>query len=294
MLAIGLALVSALGFGSAAIFARLGMLGIRPLPSTLISTVVSFFPSAFLALVFALSDIRALPPIAFLWFLGLGALSFLGGRAQNYTAINLIGAARSTPIVGTSALFAAVFAITITGERPHLLILLGTVCVVAGLVIATGDSMRQSWRGDRKSMMGYILALGAGASYGATNVMAKELIQEYGSPLMVAALGLLFGIIILLPLAGRSSIERLRGTRAGLGFVVFSGLAATTGLIAFNFAVQRARVVVVSPIAAVNPLVTVLLAQIFLSQLEQVTRRVFLGTVLTVLGVVLVIVGSTF
>ena len=116
MTAIGLALLSALGFGSAAVFARVGMQGIRPMPSTLISSVASLVPSAALAVVFARSDIIALPPIAYLFFLGHGVLTFLGGRAQNLLSIDLIGASRSSPFVGSSAMFSA--SILRTSEGP--------------------------------------------------------------------------------------------------------------------------------------------------------------------------------
>ena len=64
MLAVILALAAALGFGSTAIFARVGMQGIRPLPSTVISTLISFVPTLLLALAFAWSDFRDLPPVA--------------------------------------------------------------------------------------------------------------------------------------------------------------------------------------------------------------------------------------
>ena len=77
MLAVGLFLVAALGFAGAAIFARVGMQGIRPMPGALISVVVSTIPAILLALIFARSDIRALPAIAVLWFLCLGAVNFL-------------------------------------------------------------------------------------------------------------------------------------------------------------------------------------------------------------------------
>jgi uncharacterized membrane protein len=82
MLAIFLALLAAFGLDSAAVFARIGMQGIRPLPSTLVSAIASFVPSLLLALIFAFSDIQALPAIALLLFLGYGALTFIGGGGR--------------------------------------------------------------------------------------------------------------------------------------------------------------------------------------------------------------------
>ena len=296
MLAVVLALVAALGFGSTAIFARVGMQGIRPLPSTVISTLISFVPTLLLALAFAWSDIRDLPPIAYLWLLCLGALSFLGVRAQNFAAINLLGASRSSPFVGTSVVFGVLFAVTITGERPQLLVILGTLGVLVGLVVAIGNLTGQRWLHDRRSLLGYALAMGAGASYGGSNVLTKVLISAYGSPLMISAFGLMFGVLLLLPLAGGGAVQDLKASgrsRGFLGHVVLAGLASAFAIIAFGYSLQRSDVVIVSPIVSINPLITLLLAQVFLPGLERVTKQVVAGTLLTVAGVVVVIVGST-
>ena len=297
MTAIVLSLLSGLGFGSAAIFARIGMQGVGPMPSTLISVVVSFVPSLILALVFALSDFRDLPPIALAWFLLLGAVNFLGGRTQSYRAIGRIGASRAGAILGTAAVFATVFAITLTGERPHFVVLIGTAVVVSGLITALGNSIREGMVADRRSAVGYLLALVAAACYGGTNVIAKELTQEYGSPLMISTISLMFGIILLWPVAGREAVTAIRASRGNPSFAIsagLSGLAAATGVICLYFALDRADVSVVSPIVSTNPIFTLILAQSFLSRLEKVTKWLFFGVGITVVGVIIVSLGSTF
>ena len=294
--AVALSLLAGLGFGSAAIFARVGMQGVSPLPSTLISVVVSFIPSIILGLVFALSDFRDLPPIAILWFLVLGAVNFLGGRTLSYQAIGRIGASRSGAVLGTSAVFATVFAITFTGERPHFLILIGTAVVVTGLIAALGNSIREGMSADRRAAFGYLMALVAAACYGGTNVIAKELTQEYGSPLMISSISLMFGIILLWPLAGREAVSALRASRMNPGFAIsagLSGLAAATGVISLYFALERADVAVVSPIVSINPIITLVLAQLFISRMENLTKWLFLGVGITVAGVAIVSLGST-
>jgi drug/metabolite transporter (DMT)-like permease len=296
MLAVGLSLLAALGFGSSAIFARVGMQGIKPLPSTLIAAVATFPPILVLTLWFAWPDTRALPAVGFLWLLCLGALNFLGGRALNYLSIDLLGASRSSPFVGTSAVFAAIFAVTLTGEQPHPVVILGTALVFLGLGMATGGSMGQGWHIDRRSLLGYLSALGAGASYGGTNVLAKALTAMYGSPLMISFFSLMFGIILLCPLAAGGAIQGIRASREGSGFlvsVVLSGIASAVAVTSLFYALQRDDVVIVSPIASISPLITLLLAQLFLSRLEKVTGRLVAGTLLTVVGVAFVIVGST-
>lgn len=294
--AIALSLLSGFGFGSAAVLARVGMQGMSPLSSTLLSVVVSFCPTLLLALVFAFSDIKDLPPVALAWFFLLGAVNFLGGRTSSYQAIGRIGASRTAAVQSTAAVFASIFAITITGERPHFVVLLGTLTVVLGLTAAVGNSIRGGVANNRGVLIGFGLALVAAASYGGTNVIAKELTEEYGSPLMVSALGLLFGIILLWPLAGSSTVREVRESRGNMKFVLSagsSGLAAATGVIALYFALERADVTVVAPIVSTNPIFTLILAQIFISRMEDLTKWLFLSVGVTVAGVAIVTVGST-
>ncbi|MQG10516.1 MAG: DMT family transporter [SAR202 cluster bacterium] len=294
--AIALSLLSGFGFGSAAVLARVGMQGMSPLSSTLLSVVVSFCPTLLLALVFAFSDIKDLPPVALAWFFLLGAVNFLGGRTSSYQAIGRIGASRTAAVQSTAAVFASIFAITITGERPHFVVLLGTLTVVLGLTAAVGNSIRGGVANNRGVLIGFGLALVAAASYGGTNVIAKELTEEYGSPLMVSSLGLLFGIILLWPLAGSSTVREVRESRGNMKFVLSagsSGLAAATGVITLYFALERADVTVVAPIVSTNPIFTLILAQIFISRMEDLTKWLFLSVGVTVVGVAIVTVGST-
>ena len=65
---------------------------------------------------------------------------------------------------------------------------LGTAGVVIGLAVGTAESIRQDWATDNRALFGYVLAYGAATSYGGTNVIAKELTQDYRSPLMISGL----------------------------------------------------------------------------------------------------------
>jgi drug/metabolite transporter (DMT)-like permease len=229
-------------------------------------------------------------------FLALGALNFLGGRNFSYQAIGRLGAARASAFLGTAAVFASIFAITLTGERPHVVVLLGTLVVVAGLVAALGKTVFEGRKTGKTALLGYLMALGAAACYGGTNVFAKELTEEYGSPLMVSAISLFFGVVLLWPIAGKEAVRSVRQSRHDPKFVLFaglSGLAAATGVICLYYALQRSEVAVISPIVSANPLVTLLLAQLFLSRLEELTRSLFIGTGVVVVGVALVVVGRT-
>ena len=72
-----------------------------------------------------------------------------------------------------------------------------------------------------------------------------------------------------------------------------ASLAAATGVIALYYALQRADVTVVAPIVSTNPIFTLILAQIFISKMEDLNKWLFLGVGITVAGVIVVTVGST-
>jgi len=133
---------------------------------------------------------------------------------------------------------------------------LGTVAVVGGLVLSSGDDLLvKDWYLDRRSLLGYLTGLGAAASYGGSNLVAKSLSQEFGSPLVVAAFGTFFGMIVLWPLAGRGALAGLKTAKLGLSFVALSGVASSLGVITLYFALLRSDVVIVAPIASISPLV---------------------------------------
>ena len=307
MAAVGLSILAAFGFASSAILSRQGMQAIFPLPGVMVSLFVSFLLASVMVLLFAFSDIGGIPQAAVFWILGLGVMNFLGGRSQNFLSVNLIGASRASLFVSSQAPFAAIFAVTFTGESIHPLVALGTAGVVIGLLFASGDSILDGWRTDKTFLLGYLMALGAGASYGATNVMAKHTLGIYDSPLMMTAFSMLVGLVVLSPLVGASAAHsgiirtRYSGVPEDHGilrslfsfkYVALSGLASGIAVIAWYFAVQRADVVVISPIVSSSPLVTLFLAHLFLTRLERVTRRLAAGAVLTVTGVLLVVWGG--
>ena len=300
MTAIGLSILAAFGFATSAVLARQGMQAIYPLPGVMVSLLVSFIFSSVMVLLFAYSDIDSIPREALLWIIGLGVVSFLGGRCQNFLAANLIGASRSSLFISTQAPFAAVFAVSFTGETVNALIGLGTLGIVCGLLFSSGGSILEGWRTDKIYLLGYILAIGAGASYGATNVIAKQAVSIYDSPIMVTAFSMLVGLIAISPLVGASTLQsglvRVRGqgflrSILDLRHVAAAGLASGIAVTAVYFAVQRADVVVVSPIVSSSPLVTLFLSHAFLARLEQITPQLVAGTLLAIAGVVLVVLG---
>ena len=134
MLGVVLGLSAALGFGSSAIFARLGLQYMRSTSATLASLMVGTAITMVLAFALRSSEIVDLGLIAFAWFLLLGLITFPLGRLMNYTGVSMAGVSRAAPIVGASPIFATILAVTVGGETINLAMLMGTISIIAGLV----------------------------------------------------------------------------------------------------------------------------------------------------------------
>ena len=130
-----LSLSAAVGFGSSAVFARLGMQHMRSTSGALLSLVVGAVISTIIAFAVHSKEIFDLEGVAFLWFLLVGALSFPLGRVMNYTGVRLAGVSRASPIVGASPLFATVLAVVFLGESVNAPLIIGTLGVVGGLAL---------------------------------------------------------------------------------------------------------------------------------------------------------------
>ena len=259
------------------------------------SLLVSFVITAILAVAFARQDIGNLSATALLWILAVAVAHHFCGRPQNYLAVSIIGASRASLFFSTQAPFAAFFAIAFLGESLTGVVILGTAGVVAGLIVASGDSLLEGWRTERRYLFGYLAALSAGAAYGGTTIFVKKAGETFNSPLLITSISLLAGLVMLAPVVGAASTRASRirpdGWRS-LGFVALAGIAAGVGVNSLYFALQRGDVVIITPIVSASPLVTLLLAHLFISRTEKLTIRLGLGSVLTVAGVILVVLAS--
>ena len=295
MLAIALSLLSAASLGAGAVSGRMGMQGAHPIAVIVIALVVGFVGVALVDLALNPSAVSRLSQDALPWLVAFGLVQFGVGRSSAYMSMSAIGASRVSLFISTQVPFAALFAIAFTGESLTPLVAVGTLAVMGGLLLASGDSITQGWRTDRRYLLGCLSGLTAGAATGGSTVLAKQAVALFDSPLTVAALGMLAAMAVVLPTAAviafRSPAVRVID-RKSVGFVGLSGLCTTVSIVAQLFAVQRADVLIVAPILATFPLWTLLLAHLVIARLEQITPRLAVGALVTVAGVIGVAVGG--
>lgn len=140
-------------------------------------------------------------------------------------------------------------------------------------------------------IIGYLMAMGAAMGYGGNQVVAKQIVEETHS-LVGAAFSLLFGLVILSVITARDVARQERTQPRAYVLAVLAGLASVGGVAFLYLALGQAPVVVVAPVIGTNPLFSIILAWVFLRQMERLTPRVVLGAVLVVAGVTVVAISQ--
>jgi drug/metabolite transporter (DMT)-like permease len=234
----------------------------------------------------ALLIFRGVPAVSW-WVLFLFVLSGLLQpilRFLTYAGIHYVGAAAGTTLRGAHPLFSTSLAILFLGESLNLLIVFGTMAIVAGVALI-------SWQGNKRqeSFRWWHLAYPLSAAFlaGVSHPLRRYTLTLADEPLYLAAV---IGIVALPWLVSATLLpgqnqKPVWDRRAMLPFVI-AGALETLGILLGIVALSIGQVVVVSPIIATSPLWIVLGSWLFLRDIERLTLRTLFGAVCVVAGTI--------
>ena len=81
----------------------------------------------------------------------------------------------------------------------------------------------------------------------------------------------------------------LKLTRRSSAWLFAAGFCNPAAMLSVFYALSHGKVVIVEPLVSSNPVLTLLLASIFLRDVEALSTRVIIGALLTVAGTILVV-----
>ncbi len=294
--AVAFAFLAACGFASGNVLVRVGTQKV-PAPTAALLTVLSgVVVVGGLALVLNLDEMTSLSTEAMGWILVLGIMGYPMARLFIITAISMVGATRAVPMAGLQPVIAFTLGVILLGERPDLLVIVGTPIIVAGLFFvvmprknaATNDATGNVRR------FGYVLAIAAAATFASRDVISRHVVTDLIDPLVSAGLALTVGGVILGAILSRQVVTTIGSLpRNYLLLCILAGVFQGLAVASLFQALSRAPVTVVSPIYATQPLITLILAHIFLRRLETIDILLAVGTMVSVVGVILVVLGAT-
>lgn len=276
-----LALIPALFFCLSSIMTRKGLDGSTPHTGSL---VVLLTQLVVFSLTLALVDFSGISlSVHWLAFLAAGFSSPALALLFLFRSIQRIGVAPTSAISNTHAIFGALWAFAFLGERPSAMVWAGILLVAAGVF------WMSSGGGPLARGRGLLLPFASAAFFGLAHMLRKVGLAGMDSLLFGAFLQSLAastaGPLLLKVSAGWSPFVF---SRASTGNFILSGLAMAAAQLALLAALSRWEVSRVSPLVATVPLFTLVLAPLILGDRERITRRIALGALFTVSGVVLV------
>jgi drug/metabolite transporter (DMT)-like permease len=271
---------------------RFGIDGVRILPATAISLVSGFFYVLFINLII---DYQALFHISLFTFIGfslIGITQFLGGRALYYTGVSLIGVGRATALGGGGPIVSSLLAVVLLGEIVTMPLAIGIAAVVVGVLVIVLENSKTMDMPSRivtfkllsQARLGFVVIMASTLVYSVAQVSTRSMLIEDISPIIASLITLFAGSIVLLLLTLRDFKDTF--------WMIIAGILASNGAMLSFLALQKAPVVLVSPILSITPLITLVLAAIFLRQVEKLNARIIIGSLIVVVGVVLVVLAK--
>lgn len=131
----------------------------------------------------------------------------------------------------------------------------------------------------------------AALCYSTNPIMVKLGLRSSNEPLLGAAIGMTASTVVYIMyflVAGRA--RELFAVPQWVGwYFAASGLCSTLGVFSFFASLQYIPAAVVAPLTAAAPLVTLTLSHFLLKELERISSADVFGTMLIVLGVVLLL-----
>ena len=291
---------------------RIGTQYVPPPAATFFTVLVGAVLITAIAFAVNFDEIKTLPLEVYGWITAMGILAYCVARVLHNWALRMVGATRAVPMISLQPLMAFAIGFLILGERPNLLVTIGTPIVVGGILLVvmprpSTSSGRAGAAGSGQAgaraagqievrKLGYLLAIGGSMAFVTRDAISRHVLGSLAlaPPFVVSGFALVFGGAILFAFIHRSVINSVRNLPMKyVGICCLAGLLQGLAVASLFHALSRAPVTIVTPIYASQPIIALALASVFLRQLESMDWLLAAGTVLSVAGVVLVILGAT-
>ena len=273
MIAVGLALLSAVLFGGMSVALRFALDRER---DVMLGTFATVSTALVVSLAWAIAEApsRGVHASAAWPFALAGLLQPGVGQLFATLAIRETGASRASMVFGTAPLVAVAIALLFLGEPVSAPLIAGAVLIVGGSV----ELARERNRPAHFRRIGLLYALVTVVLFASRDNLVRWLSKSTSAPPAVSASAALLGGLALLAL-----VVRPRLSRRALPFVP-AGICFGLSYVALFEAFYRGRVSIVSPLVATESLVGVGLSALLLRHTELVGRRLAIGACLIVAG----------
>ncbi len=218
------------------------------------------------------------------WLIFSSFFAFFLGDLLFLVSLKRIGVSRTTPISSTYPLFVTVWTFLVYRKPVSIFIVLGTLLIVVAVKLISEEKSTNN--GNQIHSRGIFFALLAAVCWSISLVVLDHLLVYLNAEVVA---GIRFLITFLLTAAVVSTRKFTYNRNA----LIWIGISGTTLLVFSNYIFLEAIKITSSsraaPVSAVYPVISVFLAALFLK--EKLTLKIIGGTLLSFLGVFLVVIG---
>lgn len=291
-----IAILSAGFFGLSKIFLRRAVLRVSDAGlGTLISVPMSV-PLFFLILIFSgrTGDLFKFSWAGYIWLSLAGILHYVVGRTLNYNCVQLAGANITNLICKTNVLVAVVIGITLLREPVSVSLVLGVLFISAGISLPGLSHLLQ--RNSPRRFLeiparAYLLGFGCGAAWGVSPILIKVGLGASGAPVAGATISFFAASIALcfslLNAKRRAATTHL--SREAVGLFMAAGFLSFGANLGRYIALSVTPASVVEPLFSTSPVFLLFFSFIFNRKLELFSKPIVVGTLLMIVGSILLI-----
>lgn len=225
---------------------------------------------------------------ALILFLFTGLVGNLIARYSALRSSEYVGVSRTNALVAATPIGSALMGVLILGERPDIGVWLGIVLIVIGMIWLTGERITGEY-----SLKRYTFAFIAMAAFSVTPYLRKAGLAAMNAPWLGILVATLIANVGLL--ASSSFASKAQKFQWNLQLAVACIPAGVFGLfsaVLFWTSLRDGQLAVISPLVRMTPIFVLLLSVMLLRDLEVITKRLVVGTLIVVAGAVLVTSGG--
>ncbi len=225
---------------------------------------------------------------ALVFFVLTGVSGNLVARYSALRSSEYVGVSRTNALVAATPIGSALMGVLLLGERPDGGVWLGILLVVLGMIWLTGERITGAY-----SLRRYTFAFIAMAAFSVTPYLRKAGLAAMNAPWMGIIVATLIANVGLLASSRFASQEqKFQWSMRIAAACVPAGLFGLFSAVMFWTSLRDGQLAVISPLVRMTPIFVLLLSVALLRDLEVITKRLVIGTLIVVAGAVLVTSGG--
>jgi uncharacterized membrane protein len=216
------------------------------------------------------------------FFMLSGIIGTASGRLLRFVSIEKVGAPVAASIVNLNPFIATGLAIVVLGEHVTLPIIGGTCVIVLGTTLLSLSGRRVGYR-----PVELFYPFLSASCFGTVAIIRKLGLSQAG-PLFGSAVNITTALVTFTAfLLASGNRQAWRWEGRSTVYFVGAGIAENLSVFLVLVAMSMGEVSVVAPLSGTAPLFVLPFTSVFLKGVETLTGRIVMGSLLIVLGVVL-------